>query len=77
MLACATDLYFDAPASSLMDSIISPKVKTSKGEGVGRVPWFVALWGYRGVLELLDGTRKIDKHFTYSHGFVQTKQQVG
>jgi len=29
------------------------------------------------VLELRDGTRKIDKHFTYSHGLAQTKQQVG
>ncbi len=26
---------FDAPPSSLVDSIASPKVKTSKGKGVG------------------------------------------
>ncbi len=25
----------DAPLSSLMDSIVSPKVKTSKGKGIG------------------------------------------
>jgi len=28
-------MYFDAPPSSLMDSIASPKVNTMKGEGVG------------------------------------------
>ncbi len=27
--------YFDAPPSSLMDSIVSPKVKIVEGEGVG------------------------------------------
>jgi hypothetical protein len=29
------------------------------------------------VLELRDGIRKINKHFIYSHGLAQTKQQVG
>jgi len=28
-------LDFDAPPSSLMDSIANPKVKTTEGEGVG------------------------------------------
>jgi len=28
----------DAPPSSLMDSTTSPKVKTTKGKGVERVP---------------------------------------
>jgi hypothetical protein len=28
-------IIVDAPPSSLMDSIVSPKVKTTKGEGVG------------------------------------------
>jgi len=31
----------------------------------------------KGVLELQDGTRKIDKHFNHSLGLAQTKQQVG
>jgi hypothetical protein len=29
------------------------------------------------MLELQDGTRKINKHFIYSHRPAQTKQQVG
>jgi hypothetical protein len=60
-----------------MDSIMSPKVKTSEGEGVGHTPWLAALWGYRGMLELRDGTKNIDKQFNYSHKPAQTKQQVG
>ncbi len=28
-------ISYDAPPSSLMDSIMSPKVKTTKGKGVG------------------------------------------
>jgi hypothetical protein len=28
----------DAPPSFLMDSTMSPKVKTTKGKGIGRVP---------------------------------------
>jgi len=27
--------FIDAPLSSLMESIVSPKMKTSEGEGVG------------------------------------------
>jgi len=55
----------DAPPSSLMDSITSPKVKKTKGEGVG------ACWSSEM------GTKKIDKQFNYSHMPTQTKQQVG
>jgi hypothetical protein len=29
------NIIFDAPLSSLMDSITSPKVKTIEGEGIG------------------------------------------
>jgi len=29
---------------------------------LGHLPWLIALWGQRGVLELWDGTRKNDKH---------------
>jgi hypothetical protein len=38
-------IKFDAPPDSLMDSTTNPKVKTMEGEGVGRAPWFAALWG--------------------------------
>jgi len=53
--------HVDTSPSSLMDLIANLKVKTTKGEGVGRVPWLVALWGYRGMMELRNGTRKINK----------------
>jgi hypothetical protein len=36
---------FDAPLSSLMDSIASPKVNTAGGEGVEAHFWLAALWG--------------------------------
>jgi len=35
----------DAPPSSLMDSTMSPKVKTTEGEGIRHVLWLKALWG--------------------------------
>jgi hypothetical protein len=60
-----------------MDSTTYPKVKTMKENGLGCAPWLLALWRQRGVLELQDGTKKINKHFTYSHEPTQTKQQVG
>ncbi len=66
----------NTPPSSLMDSIASPKVKTAEGEGVRARSLAHNTLGQRGVLELRDGTKKIDKHFTYSHGLAQTKQQI-
>jgi len=39
-----TNIY-EAPPSSLMDSIASPKVKTTEGEGIGCTLWIVALRG--------------------------------
>ncbi len=33
----------EAPPSSLKDSTMSPKVTTTKGERVGRIPWFTTL----------------------------------
>jgi len=33
--------------------------------------------GLKGMLELWDGTKKIDKHFNHSPGPTQIKQQVG
>jgi hypothetical protein len=53
------------------------KWKQRKEKELGHTPWLVALQGWRGVLELWDGTRKIDKQFSYSHEPAQTKQQVG
>jgi len=60
-----------------MDSTASPKVKIAKGEGVGvcsLVRNTLGVEGYVGVPILI---WKIDKHFIYSHGLAQTKQQVG
>jgi hypothetical protein len=67
----------DASPSSLMDSIASPKVKTMKRKGVGVHFLAYNISGVEGVLELYDGTRKIDKQFNYSHRHAQTKQEVG
>jgi hypothetical protein len=45
-IPCPTILNdIDTPPSSLMDLIVSSKVKTMEREGVGGVPWLVALWG--------------------------------
>jgi hypothetical protein len=35
----------DAPPSSLMDSTTSPKLKTTKGKGVGARSWFATFQG--------------------------------
>jgi hypothetical protein len=55
----------DAPPRFVMDSTTSPKVMITEREGV------------KVVLELQDGTRKIDKQVNYLHRLAQTKQQVG
>ncbi len=52
----------DALPSSLMDSYMSLNRKQRKNKELGHIPWLIALWGQRGVLELQDGTRKSDKH---------------
>jgi len=67
----------DALPSSLMDSIVSPKLKTIEGEGIGARSLVRNTSGVEGVLELWDGTKKIDKQINYSHELAQTKQQVG
>jgi hypothetical protein len=66
-----------APLSSLMDSIVNPKVKIVKGEGVGVRSLVYSTSRWKGMLELQNGTRKIDKQLDYSHKPTQTKQQVG
>jgi hypothetical protein len=67
----------DTPPISLMDSTSSPKVKTEEGEGIGACSLVRSTLGVKGMLELRDGTKKINKQFNYSHRPVQTKQQVG
>jgi hypothetical protein len=68
--------YIDALPNSLMDSTMSPKVKITKGKGVGALPSSQHFGGGKGVLELRDGTRTSDKWVNYSHRPAQTKQQV-
>jgi hypothetical protein len=43
------------PPSSLIDSTMSLRWKQHKVKELGYVPWFAALQGYKGVLELRDG----------------------
>jgi hypothetical protein len=64
----------EAPPSYLMDSIASPKLKITKGEGIGARSLVRSISGVEGVLELWDGTKKIDKQINYSHKLAQTKQ---
>jgi hypothetical protein len=45
----------NAPPTSLIDSTTSLKVKTTKDKELGHAPWLVALWGWKGTLELRDG----------------------
>jgi len=66
----------NAPPSSLMDSTTSPKVKITKGEGIGVCSLAHNTLGVKGVLQQ-DETRMSDKWFNYSHRHAQTKQQVG
>ncbi len=67
----------EAPPSFLMDSIASPKLKTTEGEGIGARSLVRSTSWVEGVLELWDGNKKIDKKINYSHEPAQTKQQVG
>ncbi len=60
---------------------MSPKVKTMEGEGIEAHSLARNISRVKGRAGTLgwdkEGTRKIDKQFTYSHGPTQTKQQVG
>jgi len=68
----------DAPLSSLMDSTMSPKVKTTEGEKVEACYLVSNIPRIRGVCwSSKMGTRKIGKQVNYSHEPAQTKQQVG
>jgi len=62
------------PPSSLMDSTMSPKVKTMKGKGLGAHSLACSTSGGRRACWSFEmGTRKIDKQFNYSHKLAQTK----
>ncbi len=67
----------DAPPNSLMDSFVSPKVKTLEGEGVEAHSLAHNILRVQGMLKLRDGTKMSDKWVNYSHRLAQTKQQVG
>jgi hypothetical protein len=56
--------------------IVSPKVKTTEGKGVGVHSLALNTSRVKGTLELWDGTNKSNKHFTYSCEPAQTKQEV-
>jgi hypothetical protein len=48
-------MVIDAPPNFLIDSNASPKVKTMELKELGYTLSFVALWGYKGMLEYWDG----------------------
>jgi hypothetical protein len=57
-----------------MDSIVSPKVKITEGEGVG-VRFLVRnTFGVEGCAGAPRWTKMNDKLFNYSHRLAQTKQ---
>ncbi len=72
-------MVFDAPPNSLIDSIANPKVKITKGEGVGARSLGRSTLGVEGCVGApgwgLLG--RVTKQINYSHGLAQTKQQVG
>jgi len=68
----------NAPLSSFMDSTMNPKVNNGRRRSWGASPGSQHFEGRNAcLLELQDGTRKIDKQFNHSHRLAQTKQQVG
>jgi hypothetical protein len=61
-----------------MDSIASPKMKTTKREGIETHSLVCNIFGGRGrVGAPAWGLGKIDNQVNYSHGLAQTNQQVG
>jgi len=65
----------DASPNSLIDSIASPKMKTMEGKGVEVHSLVRSISGGEGRSGM--GIRTSDKYVNYSHGFVQTTQEVG
>jgi len=71
-------MVFDAPPNSLIDSIANPKVKITKGEGVGARSLGRSTLGVEGCVGAPGwGLGRVTKQINYSHGLAQTKQQVG
>jgi hypothetical protein len=60
-----------------MDSIASPKVKTTEGERIGVRFLVHSISRIERHVGALGGIKKIDKQFNHSHGPAQIKQQVG
>jgi hypothetical protein len=68
----------DAPPKFFKDSNASLKVKIMKEERVGECSLICNITGVkRACWRFGMGTRTNDKWVNYSHGFAQTKQQVG
>jgi hypothetical protein len=67
----------DALPNSLMDSIVSPKVKTTKGEGIGTCSLAHNTLGVERCVRPSGWTRTNDKWVNYLHESTQIKQQVG
>jgi len=60
-----------------MDFIASPKMKTTKREGVGAHSLARSTLGVKGCVEVLGwGIGRVTS-INHSHGYGQTKQQVG
>jgi hypothetical protein len=71
-------MVFDAPPYSLINSIVNPKVKITKGEGVGAHSLGRSILGVEGRAGAPRwGLGRVTKQVIYSHGLAQTKQQVG
>jgi hypothetical protein len=62
----------DAPPSSLMDLIASPKVTTTEGKR----SWGAHFGGRGACWSFEMGTRNIGQQINYSQGLTQTKQQL-
>ncbi len=60
-----------------MDLTASPKMKTMEGEGVGAHSLVRNTLGVKGCVEALGWGIGRVTNINYSHGFAQTKQQVG
>jgi hypothetical protein len=52
---------------------VRKKLKIKEGEGIGACSLVHSTLGVKGMLELRDGTKKINKQFNYSHRPAQTK----
>jgi hypothetical protein len=68
--------FHDTLPSSLLDSNVSLKWKHRKNKELGHALWLVALWGYKGMLEIWGESKKNDKQ-SPTHTDLQKIKQVG